>query len=143
MIRLVFKWLRDEDGASAAEFAMVLAPLLALLFGIIHLSLMMYSAQQLNFAAEATARCLVVSQNANTSSSQCPTTTAATTYFQALYKGPTAAPSLAQLDESPKCNTNSGTNTDYQVVATTNYVINAGFFSKTVPLTAKACFPHT
>lgn len=146
MRKLLSAWCWGERGASAAEFALILPALALLIFGVIHMGLMMYSAQQLNFAAEATARCMVVAANSGYSSATCYNTTgtnSATTYFNALYKGPTAPASFSQLSESPTCATNAGTDSDYQVVATANYVINAGFFSKTVPLTARACFPHS
>jgi Flp pilus assembly protein TadG len=146
MRRALIAWLRDERGASAVEFALVLGPFLLLIFGIIHLCLMMYSAQQLNFAAEATARCMVTAQASGYLSAPCyydttatpPDTSAVQTYFKAMYHGPTATPTFTTLDEKQTCNSSS----DYQVVASANYVINAAFFTKTVPLTAKACFPH-
>jgi Flp pilus assembly protein TadG len=136
-------WLSDEGGASAVEFALVLTPMVLLLFGVMHLCLLVYSAVQLNYAAEATARCLVTSANSTSSSATCATTTAAQTYFKALYHGTTATPTFVTMDETQTCNTASTLDSAYQVVATANYVINAGVASKTVALTARACFPHT
>jgi Flp pilus assembly protein TadG len=141
MIGKLKSWLVDERGASAAEFALLLTPMVLLLFGIVHLCLLVYSAMQLNYAAEATARCMVTSVNLANSSAICDdsssSTTLATSYFNSLYHGITATPTLA-LDEAPTC-----TSSTYQVVATANYKINAFFLTRTVPLTAKACFPHS
>jgi|WetSurMetagenome_2_1015567.scaffolds.fasta_scaffold91923_2 Flp pilus assembly protein TadG len=137
---------REERGAAAAEFAMVLPVFLVLMFGAIHLCLMMYAVQQLDFATEATARCMVVAQGSGYSSATCYTNTgtnSATAYFDAHYLGPTATPTLSQLDETQTCNASTTKDTDYQVVATVNYNINAVFFTKSVPLKARACFPHT
>jgi Flp pilus assembly protein TadG len=138
MMRCSKDWLRSEGGASAAEFALIVPAFVLLIFGIIHMSLMLYSAQQLNYAAEATARCLVVSTNSGYASASCRDNTSATSYFKTMYHGPTATFTLSTLDETQTCAT-AGT---YQVVATTNYIIRAGFLRKSVPLTAKACFPH-
>jgi Flp pilus assembly protein TadG len=141
-------WLEDERGASAVEVALLLTPLTLLVFGVVHLCLMMYSAQQLNFATEATARCVVTSASSNYASAPCWTSTAATSYFRTLYKGITATPSLTfcsgtYSDCTISAYACTGSTGNYQVTATVNYVINAGIASKTVPLTAKACFPHT
>ena len=139
MTTLLSSWIKARRGTATAEFALVLTPFLLLLFGVIHLSLLSYAAMQLNWAAEATARCMVVAQNSGYASASCATNATATSYFDALYHGPTGTPTLTTLDETQICDSAA----NYQVVATTNYVINAVFFNKTVALTAKACFPHT
>jgi Flp pilus assembly protein TadG len=144
----VLNWLRKEQGSSVVEFALCLAPFLLLLFGIIQLCLVTYSAEQLNYAAETTARCMVVAQASGYTSAPCyyntstSNTTAVQTYFLGHYGGTTAQPAFDQLDETVNCQGSTGTKTDYQVVAHANYVINAAFFTKTVQLTARACFPH-
>lgn len=146
MTRLIKDWLRDEYGASAAELALVMTPLMLLLFGIIHLCLLAYSAMQLNYAAEATARCVVTSATSAYASSPCYTSALATSYFTNLYRGATASPTLTLCGGAfSNCSTSTYgcNNTNYQVVATANYVIQAVFLNKTVGLTAKACFPHT
>lgn len=149
MTKTIEDWLRDERGASAVELALLLVPLVLLLFGIMHLFLLSYSAMQLNYAAESTARCMVTAANANANGGYvgtCKNATgspSATTYFDGIYHGVTATPTLAQLDETVTCQTNGTVNTDYQVVATAPYRINAFSVAWTVTLTAKACFPHS
>jgi Flp pilus assembly protein TadG len=143
MKTFVCEWARHERGSAAAELALMLVPVILLLFGIVNLCLMAYAQNQLNFAAEATARCMVVAGNASSAGvTQPPCTSTATdlAYLQAFYKGPTAAPTFqtGYPDATQKCNSS----TSYQVQAQTNYVINAAFVSWTVPLTAKACFAY-
>jgi Flp pilus assembly protein TadG len=148
MIRALSDWAADETGASAVEMGLLLTPIILLLFGIVHLCLMLYSATQLNFATEATARCIVTSATSAYSSSPCYTSTLANRYFTSMYRGVTVAPTVTLCGGTfANCVTSSyactSSTTNYQVTATANYVINAGVASKTVPLSAKACFPHT
>jgi Flp pilus assembly protein TadG len=138
MIARLFRWVRTEAGSSAVEFALLLFPVTLLIFGIIHVSLLMYTIQQLNFATEATARCMVTSQASGYSSSTCYSTTNATNYFKVLYRGVTSTPTLSTLDWTQTCNSAN----NYQVVATANYKIRAVLVRWDVPLEAKACFPH-
>lgn len=137
-------WRLNEDGSSAVELALVLPLVILVIFGIVHMSLLMYSAQQLTSAAEATARCMVVARNSGYTGSTCydytnTGTGTAKTYFYNVYHGPTAQPTFVTFDETVNCQT-SGV---YQIITNADYVINAGFFKKTVQITAKACFPHT
>lgn len=142
MTKLIDRWRRDQGGASAAEMGLLLVPLTLLIFGIFHLCLMTWAQNQLNFAAEATARCMVVASNAQTASVTAPACTTSTTrlsYLQARYNGATAAPTFATgYPVLQQCNASG----NYQVVAQTNYVMNMGFLNLTVPLTAKACFAY-
>ena len=62
-MRSVIRYWRHESGSGAAEFTMVLIPFAALIFGIIHMSLLFYANQSLQFAAEAAARCFSVDAN--------------------------------------------------------------------------------
>jgi Flp pilus assembly protein TadG len=143
MMRRALTWLRQEDGSSAVEFALLLIPSVLLIFGIIHVSLLMYTIQQLNFATEATARCMVTATSSKYSSQTCYTDASAKSYFQALYKGPTAAPSYVQFDRTQTCATTPSGDTTYQVITSTTYTVKAAFISLPVSLRAKACFPHT
>ena len=148
MTRLLNDWLRDEEGASAVEFALLLTPLILLLFGVVHLCLLAYTAMQLNYATEATARCIVTSNASGYASSPCSTSSLATSYFGGLYHGVSASPTLTFCGGTfSSCSGSSytctGSSSNFQVVATANYNINAGIASKAVGLTSKACFPHS
>ena len=143
MMRWLHFWLRREDGASAVEFALLLTPIVLLLFGIVHLCLLTYTAMQLNYASEATARCMVTSATSAYSGATCANNTAAKSYFSALYHGVSASPTWVNIDETQTCNTTSTADTAYQVVTTASYQVNALLASKTVTLKARACFPHS
>lgn len=128
----ISSYLRDETGTSAVEFALVLIPFLVVFFGLLHLSLLMYSANRLSFATEATARCLAVSAASKYSGATCSDTTKAATYFSALYGGPAPATPTFPTDT---CGA--------RVDSTASYSFNALFASRVISLSASACFPET
>ena len=125
MKRLRAYW-RDEHGGGAAEFAIVVLPFSALIFGIIHLCLMLYANQNLQFAAEGAARCSSVM-----SATTCNSTRAVQTYAAGLYKGPNIAPAFVY----------STAGCGHTVVGNGSYSLNAVFVRIAVPLSATACFP--
>lgn len=59
-VRLMRRRERDEDGATAVEFALILIPLLTILFGLVQYGLYFYSAQTGSNTANATIRQLAV-----------------------------------------------------------------------------------
>ena len=60
--RLVLRFRRDQDGATAVEFALVAVPFLALLFAIIELAMMFWTTQILEESLSQTARSLLTGQ---------------------------------------------------------------------------------
>jgi len=116
---------KDETGAGAAEFALVLLPFLALIFGIIEVSLMMYANQTLQYATEAAARCYSIN------SATCGTIGTAQAYAATRYSGPNIAPTFVA----------SATGCGHTVTGTANFPLTAVVISMTVPLSATACFP--
>lgn len=60
----------DRRGATIVEFALVVAPLVALIFAVIQTSLVFFSQQTLETAAEDTARLIVTNQAQQASMSQ-------------------------------------------------------------------------
>jgi len=125
MKRLRAYW-RDEHGGGAAEFAIVVFPFSALIFGIIHLCLMLYATQNLQFAAQGAARCSSVM-----STTTCNTPGAVQTYAAGLYKGPNISATFAY--------TTAGCGNT--VTGNGSYTVNAVLVSTSVPLVATACFP--
>lgn len=125
MKRLGAYW-RNQHGAGAAEFAVVALVFSALIFAIIHLCLMFYSNQNLQFAAEGAARCASVM-----SSSTCNSSGAIQSYASGLYTGPNISPTF----------TYSATGCGHTVAATGTYTLNAVFVQTSVPLSVTACFP--
>ena len=124
-MRRATRFLREERGSGAAEFTLVFIPFAAMVFGIIHLGLLFYANQSLQFAAEMAARCFSV--DANT----CPTTGSVQTYAAGKYKGPNIGASFVA----------SKTGCGHTVAGSGNYTFNAVFVRRSVPLTATACFP--
>ncbi len=116
---------RDEQGAGAAEFALVLLPFLALIFGIIGLSTMFYANHTLHYATKAAARCFAVNVTS------CPTTGATQAYAASRYSGPDIAPVFVA--------TTAGCG--HTVTGNANFTLDAVVTSITVPLSATACFP--
>lgn len=66
----MFPRRRDEHGASAVEFALVLVPILVILFGLIQYGLYFYSAQSGSQAANAAVRQLSVGNCQNATAFQ-------------------------------------------------------------------------
>jgi Flp pilus assembly protein TadG len=119
------RYLKDENGTGAAEFALVVIPFMALVMGIIGVSTMMYANHTLQYAVEAAARCFSVN------AASCSTTTAAQTFATNRYSGPNIAPVFV-------ANTSGCGHT---VTGTANFTLDAIVVDITVPLSATACFP--
>ena len=116
---------KDDHGAGAAEFAIVLLPFLALIFGIIGLSTMFYANQTLHFATEAAARCFSVNVTS------CATTGATAAYAATRYSGPDISPVFVA--------TTAGCG--HTVTGNASFTLDAVVTSITVPLSATACYP--
>jgi hypothetical protein len=124
MSRLGRYW-KDECGSGAAEFVIVLLPFAALIFAIIHLCLLFFANQSLQFAAEAAARCYSVD------SVNCANTGAVQTYAAGKYKGPNITPTFVA----------TATGCGHTVTGSGSYPLSAVFVRVSVPLAATACFP--
>jgi len=127
-MRKLLHHVRDDEGASSAEFALVLFPFIALVLGIIGGSMMFYANQSLQYATEAAARYYSV-EAANTGTA--PSATTVQTYAQNAYAGPGISPSFTAALGS--CG--------FQVTGTADFPLNIGVMSKTFTLKSHACFP--
>lgn len=117
---------REERGAAAVEFVLILIPMIMLTLGAYNLSLMVYTVASLNYAAEDAARCLTVKKTT------CTSLATVTAYGRARYKGG----GVAQFTPTtPACGN--------QVVATVPYIFTTGLTSTPITLTARACYPQT
>jgi Flp pilus assembly pilin Flp len=117
---------RNEAGASAAEFALVLPAAVILGVGAFHLCFMVYAAVSLHFAVQDAARCAAVKTDI------CSNGQAIQVYAQSRYAGPQISPVFVpELD--PDCGE--------AVIASGAYPFNAGLVKFDVPLSARACFP--
>jgi Flp pilus assembly pilin Flp len=128
-MRLFFKFMRSrflrrDDGTTAAEFALILPLLVLLTLGTIGLGSMMYMISALHFAAEDTARCASVKAGCVVS-----------TYGPSRYKGPTIAGLAFTLNPV-------GTTCTNTVRGAGTYSFKTGLGTISVPVSAQACYPN-
>jgi Flp pilus assembly protein TadG len=120
------RFLTDEKGASAAEFALVLIPFIALVLGIIGVSTMIYANETLQYATEDAARCAAVK------TSTCFDQTSVSNYALGRYTGPALSPTFA-YDPAASCG--------HSVTGSATMALDTGLVNISVPLQAHACFP--
>jgi len=119
------RFWHNQSGSGAAEFAMVFLPFAALIFAIIHLSMLFYANQSLQYATEAAARCYSVDSN------NCGSIGNTENFATGRYAGPNIGAAFHA----------TATGCGHTVTGTGNYRLNAVFVTRTVPLTVTACFP--
>jgi Flp pilus assembly protein TadG len=128
-MRVFAHFIRDEAGASAAEFALVFIPFSAMVFGILGLCMVLYANQTLQFATEAAARYYSVSMaNDGTDVSG-----SINTYGQHHYLGPMATTYTASRGG---CGPNG-----FQVHGSGSIPLDTGVYNTTLTLQAHACYP--
>lgn len=125
----ISRLLRDQCGATAAEFALILAPLILLTLGTINLCGMMYTVSTLHFAVENTARWTSIATT--TGGGTPPGASAIQAHGAGAYKG------FAAATFTPDPNATCGS----KITATANYNFTTGLTSSIVPLSASACYP--
>lgn len=108
----------DSRGTTAIEFAVIAPVFLALLLGIIQLSLLGFTLANLNYAVEKAARCDAISTG-------CPD-------IASYYYAPSPTP-VFTYDTTAACGTS--------VNATVTYRLNVLIYQASIPLSASACFP--
>jgi Flp pilus assembly protein TadG len=119
------RYWKNERGAAAAEFALVVIPFLGLVLGIIWVSMMLYANHTLQYAAEDAARCWSIKTTI------CTSAATTQTYASGRYSGPNIAPAFVATQVS--CG--------HKVTGTANFPLTTGLLNTTVPLSATACFP--
>lgn len=129
-------YVRDEQGAAAVEFAMVVPVTVLLLLAIFHLCFAVYATSTLHWAAEQTARCASVAQ-LNTGLSCGTAQPAARTYAAAIYHGPLV--NLSFQTQEIMDNTSGWCR---QVSGSGTYRIVLGVVNIDVPVSATSCFPE-
>jgi Flp pilus assembly protein TadG len=121
------QFFRNETGASAAEFALVLPLVLILVFAPIAAGVMMYTVVKLQHATETSARCLSAQRD------DCSLDDI-TTYATGYYTGPAidGLTFAAAWDSDNNC---------YSVTATGtfNFFMGQGLLS--FPVGTQACYP--
>ena len=134
----------DRGGASAVEFALVVIPLLVLVFGVIEVGRAMWTREALQQTAIAGARCMGV-LNSNCATGGAYSASATTTYVQTVARGwgLVIPDSGVSLDRNAAC---AGVSGFSQVrVAYTFQAVAPGLLGPVgtgMPLSATACFPN-
>jgi Flp pilus assembly protein TadG len=123
------RFLRNRSGATAAEFALVLIPLIMLTLGTINAAVMVYTAATLHFAVEKTARWTAI--QTTIAKGTAPGGSAIQTYGESVYKG--ATPSVTFTATSPGCGA--------RIAGSAPYNFTTGVTSNVVSITASACYP--
>ncbi|MGH6908633.1 MAG: TadE/TadG family type IV pilus assembly protein [Phenylobacterium sp.] len=123
------RFLRDRSGATAAEFGLILIPMILLTLGTINAAVMVYTASALHFAVEKTARWTAIQTTVGGGTA--PGATAIQAYGVSVYKG--ATPAVTFTATAPGCGA--------RIAATANYNFTTGVTSSVVPITASACYP--
>jgi len=127
-VRFCRSFFRNESGASAAEFALVLPLFLLLIFGVFAAGIMMNSAMALQRATEVSARCLSAQRT------DCSVANI-TTFAEGQYEGPF-------LDNLTFVANDADADCDgYSVTAsgTLNWFAGTGILS--APMNTSACYP--
>ena len=125
-MRRLSGWRRDQAGASALEFALVVPIVVALTLGGINLCLLLYANTTLHYAVDDAARCMSVKTLV------CTSPGATQTYALASYKGPAISPTFTAV--AAACGS--------QVTGTATYQLNAVLVNFPVAMSAVSCF-HT
>jgi Flp pilus assembly protein TadG len=121
------RFSRQDAGATAAEFALVLVPLIGFTLGTINVALMIYTVATLHSAVEDTARYAMINKN-------CSSSSAIQRYAASRYLGPGAS-------EIFTCSTTNSNCLGSEITGTVNYNFTAGMISRVIPLSASACYP--
>lgn len=127
--RGMLRFLRDRGGASAAEFALILAPLIMLTLGSINAAVMVYTASALHFAVEKTARWTAIQTTVG--GGVAPGASAIQTFGESVYQG--ATPSVTFTATAPGCGS--------RIAGSAPYNFTTGLTSNVVSITASACYP--
>jgi Flp pilus assembly protein TadG len=134
-------YLRAQQGASTAEFAMVLPILLLLVLGLIHFGMLLFTATQLHWATEDAARCASVSLKCRVGEATGGAVTTATVQAWAAKRYHGLAAATFTYSATGTCSQTGGTPNGRLVTGSATYNINTGVFAKAMPLSASACFP--
>jgi Flp pilus assembly protein TadG len=118
---------REESGATAAEFALVVPTFLLLVFGTINVGMAMSAVIQIHYAAKKAARCLSTDVTASCTPGNIDSVA------KGYYDGP-GITGLTFTATAPSCGN--------QVTGTGSYDLLTGFSSTAVTITANACYPN-
>jgi Flp pilus assembly protein TadG len=125
-VRNLLKSLRhDQQGTTAVEFAIIAPVFISLLIGTMALCLALFLVGSLHFAVEDGARC------ASVKTTICTDATSTIAYTQSRYMGPNVSPTFTYA--AAACGNS--------VTASISYLMDVGFKTFVIPISATACFP--
>jgi len=119
------RFRRDQSGATAVEYGLILPILVLSIMGGIWVGLLSYTTNSLNLAVQAAARCMSVDAN------NCGSAAATQTYALSQYQGPDISPTFTA--------DTSGCGHTVTAEAVFNMTIVPGIGN--VPLSSSACYP--
>jgi Flp pilus assembly protein TadG len=120
------RYLSQEDGAAAVEFALVFSAFIMFIVGSFYVAGMLFVGSTMQYATEAAARC------ASVDTTNCVTNSQISTYATSKYSGGNlATPTF----------THASATCGHQVTASVNYSLDLGMRKVSVPLSAASCFP--
>jgi Flp pilus assembly protein TadG len=127
IVRAMWVVRREESGATASEFALVVPTFLLLVFGTINAGLAMSAVIQVHYAAQKAARCLSADITGSCTAGNIDTVA------KAYYGGP-GMTGLTFTASAPSCGN--------KVTGSGSYDLVTGFSSTAVTITANACYPN-
>lgn len=122
---LLRRFRRDESGAAAMEYGLVMPLLIMGILGAMWAGMLMFSASSLDLAVQAAARCMAVDAD------NCGSASATETYAQSQYKGPDISPTF----------TAAPSGCGHTVTAQASFDLGILPGVADVPLSASACYP--
>lgn len=134
----LLRWQTNERGAALVEFAIIGVPLVLMMFGglvfMLDQSKLSIAWQQIEFASEATAKCISTNNPPN-----CPPTDPAS-YAASLVHVVTVLPSTFTISPNQPCGNKVDASYTYiPMWMQSSYF--AEFLPASVPVTASACYP--
>lgn len=124
-------FISNEEGASSAEFALVIVPFVSIFMIVLGFSVMLWTSAALRYAVEDAARCAAVK------TSVCTDKASTENYALSRYEGPALSPAFSYF----KKNCTGSSSPGNRVIGEVQFPLNTGLINLSFPLTATACFP--
>lgn len=124
-------FISSEDGASSAEFALVVVPFVSIFMAVLGFGIMLWTSAALRYAVEDAARCAAVK------TAVCTDAAATENYALSRYEGPALSPAFHYFQKNCTGSSSPGN----RVIGEVQFALNTGLINFSLPLTATACFP--
>lgn len=125
------RFMRDEQGLAAVEFAVLAPAFIMLLVGTMTMSILLFTSTSLHFATAEAARC------ASVRTTVCTDASSTVTYAAAHYYG--SARAAAFTCTGRVCGGTAACGN--RVVGTVTMTLDVGLASYSTPLSSTACYP--